>query len=146
MMCISFGPIGVDAKTNDYSSIFHQSIFMLDEEEGITSIEDSGIDLDQYDKEQTCETLLGDPEKEDSVAWLLQHVLNILQIVGPLLVVILSSIDFAKVIMNNDDDAMKKAGKKLGIRLVLAGALFFIPTIVNVLLNVFGIMGTCGIN
>lgn len=146
ILLVTFIPIGVVAKDYSYSDFLHQSIFMLEEDKGITSVDDSGIDMDQYDKEQNCDTLLGDPEKEDSVAWLLQHVLNIIQIVGPLLVVVLSSIDFAKVIMDNDDNAMKKAGKKLGTRLVLAGALFFIPVIVNILLDVFGIVGTCGIN
>lgn len=145
ILLITFIPTGVFAKDYSYSELFHHSIFMLDEDNGIKSVDDSGIDMEQYGKEQTCDSLLGDPEDEESVAWLLQHVLNILQIVGPLLVVVLSSFDFAKVIMNNDDDAMKKAGKKLGIRLVLAGALFFIPLIVNILLEVFGIVGTCGI-
>ena len=136
---------------NSHFLNFSHSIYLLDEEEeefnGISNVDDSGIDMSKYNQEQNCESLLGDPTVEDSVAWLLQKALNIVKIVGPLLVVVLSSIDFAKVIINGDDDAMTKAGKKLGIRLVLAAALFFIPTLVIVLLDVFGIMGdpTCGI-
>ena len=53
------------------------------------------------------------------------------------MVVILSSLDFAKAIITSDDDSMKKAEKKLVIRLVLAVALFLIPTLVSVLLNIF---------
>ena len=91
--------------------------------------------------------LLGNPNDENSVAWLLQKIFDYTKVIGPILVVILSSIDFLKVIFNGDDDAMKKAQKKLGTRLVLALLLFFIPTIVQVLLSTFKIMGdpTCGI-
>ena len=50
-------------------------------------------------------------------------------------------------IVKSDDDAMAAATKKLGYRLMLAGLLFFIPTVVQVLLGIFGITSdpTCGI-
>ena len=90
---------------------------------------------------------MGSTSDEDSVAWLVQKVLNYIQILGPLLVVILSSIDFAKVIIMSDDDAMAKATKKLTTRLILAASLFFLPVIVSVLLNTFGITtnAVCGL-
>ena len=62
------------------------------------------------------------------------------------MVVILSSIDFAKVIISSDDEAMGKATKKLGSRLILAAMLFFIPLLVEVLLDLFGFTSVCGIN
>lgn len=123
----------------------------------LTSITDSvylldGEDvIDDINPGQKCEgsdSLLGDPNDEESVAWLLQQVLNFIKIGGPLLVVVLSSIDFAKVIVNSDDEAMQKAFKKLWQRLILAALLFFIPIIVQALLDVFGIMSdsTCGLS
>ena len=120
------------------------SIYILDEENM------DGI-MDDYNQEQTCDggnSMLGDPNDEESVAWLLQQVLNFIKVVGPLLVVVLSSIDFVKVIVNSDDDAMQKAFKKLGQRLILAALLFFIPTIVEALLDVFGFTSdsTCGLS
>ena len=92
-------------------------------------------------------SLLGNPNDPDSVAWLLQTLLNYIKVLGPILVIVLSSVDFLKVIIKSDDDAMSAAGKKLGYRLILAGLLFFIPTIVQVLLGIFGITSdpTCGI-
>ena len=77
-------------------------------------------------------------ENEESVAWLLQQILNYIKILGPILVVILSSMDFAKAIIASDDESMKKAEKKLMIRLVLAVALFLVPTLVSVMLSIFG--------
>ena len=72
------------------------------------------------------------------MAWLLQQILNYIKILGPILVVILSSMDFAKAIIASDDESMKKAEKKLMIRLVLAVALFLVPTLVSVMLSIFG--------
>ena len=92
-------------------------------------------------------SLLVNPSDPNSVAWLLQKLLNYIKVLGPILVIVLSSVDFMKVIIKSDDDAMQKAGKKLGYRLILAALLFFIPTVVEVLLGIFGITSdpTCGI-
>ena len=105
------------------------------------------FDENDYDNIDECDAILGSTQDEESVAWLLQQVLNYIRILGPILVVILSSMDFAKSIMANDDDSMKKVQKKLMIRLILAVALFLVPTLVTVLLNIFGITTneTCGL-
>ena len=104
------------------------------------SLKDNNADM-------KCNTLLGNPEDSNSVAWLLDKVLGYIQVVGPILVIILSSIDFAKVVINSDDDAMAKAQKKLIIRLALAASLFILPALVKVLLATFGLTSdpTCGI-
>lgn len=99
---------------------------------------------------QNCnddDSILGNVNDENSVAWLLQQVFNFIKVIGPLLVVVLSSVDFAKVIINSDDEAMTQASKKLMRRLILAAALFFIPTLVQAILDVFGFTSdaTCGI-
>lgn len=104
-------------------------------------------EAETHDQPQNCDSILGNPSDESSVAWLVQKILNYIQILGPLLVVVLSSVDFAKVIISGDDDAMAKSTKKLGIRLALAASLFFLPVLVSVLLNTFGLTSdpTCGL-
>ena len=94
------------------------------------------------------ETLLGNPKDENSVAWIVQQVLDFIKVVGPVLVLVLSSIDFAKVILSGDDKDMASAQKKLITRLFLAGALFLLPFLTTFLLDIFGLTtsGTCGIN
>ncbi len=116
-------------------------------EEGITQ-EDMQEWLEGYDGDVECNSLLGDVNNPDSVAWLLQKMLNYIKLLGPLLVLVLSSVDFAKSIIVSDEESMKKAQKRLGIRLVLAIALFFLPDLVNTLLTIFGITTdqTCGLN
>ena len=117
----------------------------------VTSTEDLEDWMDDYDQEQTCdgsESLLGDPdEDEDSVAWLLQKILNYIKILGPMIVIVMSGLDFAKSIIQSDDENMAKAQKKLIIRLLLAASLFFVTHLVGVLLDIFGITAnpTCGL-
>lgn len=107
-----------------------------DDSDVLTDLKD---DLNSYNQNPDCNSLLGSTANEDSVAWLLQQLLNYIKILGPILVVILSSLDFAKAIIASDDENMKKVERKLMIRLVLAIALFLIPVLVSVLLNIFGI-------
>ena len=94
------------------------------------------------------ESLLGSVNDEDSVAWLVQQILDLIKVVGPILVVVLSSIDFLQVILKGDDEAMGKATKKLTTRLILAILLFLVPVLVEWLLDIFGITtsGICGLN
>jgi hypothetical protein len=142
-----FAPINANALALNDINVSNSFNILTD---GVTSTDDLQDWLDDYNQDQDCEgsnSILGDPDDEDSVAWLLQQVLNYIKIIGPILVVILSSIDFIQVIVKSDDEAMKKAGYKLGMRLILAASLFFIPTLVEVILDIFGITSnaTCGL-
>lgn len=86
-------------------------------------------------------TILGSTKEEDSVAWLLQQILNYMRVLGPMIILVMSAIDFTKAIVTGDDETMQKCYKKLVKRLILAILLFFVPTLVTVLLEVFGFTG-----
>ena len=116
----------------------------------LTDVGDVGDLNDGYNQEQTCtgnDSILGDPNDENSVAWLLDKILTYATLIGMILVVVFSSIDFLKVIVNSSDEDMAKAAKKLALRLICAILLFFVPTITNALLDIFGLTSesTCGI-
>lgn len=103
-----------------------------------------------YNQEQNCtggDSILGDPNDPNSVAWLLDKILSYATLAGVILVVIFSSIDFLKGIVKSDDDTLAKAKKKLVLRLIFAVLLFFVPTITNAALDLFGLTSesTCGI-
>lgn len=105
---------------------------------------------DDYNQDQNCtggDSILGDPNDPNSVAWLLDKILSYATLAGVILVVIFSSIDFLKGIVKSDDDTLAKAKKKLVLRLILAVLLFFVPTITNAVLDLFGLTSesTCGI-
>ncbi len=70
-----------------------------------------------------------------------------MRVIGPLAVIVLSGIEFAQAIVKSDDDTMKKAKGHLTTRLVMAGLLFLIPSVVKLLLDVFNLTSDpmCGI-
>lgn len=90
------------------------------------------------------DTILGCTDDEDSVAWLLQKLLNYLKILGPTIAIVLGSLDFTKAIVASDEDQMKKTQSKFVKRIIAAVLLFFIPLLVEILLGIFGIVGTTG--
>ncbi len=86
-----------------------------------------------WDQEIGCEDIFN--TKEGSVGWILMTILNYIRVIGPIAVVLLSSLDFIKAILSSDEKAMKQAQSKLIIRLVAALVLFLIPTLVGLLLD-----------
>lgn len=82
-----------------------------------------------------CNYIFGDPKDEGSVFYMIQKFFDYAKIFAPILVVLLSGIDFAKNALTGDQDAMKKATKKLGIRLGCAVGVYLAPLLVGFLLN-----------
>lgn len=80
--------------------------------------------------------------EEGHFGWILNTILNYIKIIGPILVVLLSSIDFIKAVVGFDEKAMKEAQNKLIIRLVAALGLFLVPTLVQLLLSFINVT-TC---
>lgn len=91
--------------------------------------------------------ILGNVNDPNSVAWLLQKLLDYARVIGPFLVLILSSLDYLKAVFSSDDDSIKKANQKLITRLVLVVALFLLPMLVSFLLNILGFTSheVCGL-
>ena len=95
-----------------------------------------------------CEGIFGDPNKEETTAYMIQKFLNYTKILAPLLVVLLSGFDFAKNALTGDADEMKKATKKLGIRIVCAVGVYLAPVITGFIINFINnssIDATCNI-
>ena len=82
-----------------------------------------------------CTYVLGDPNKDGSFANMMQKILNYIKIIAPILVVLLSGFDFAKNTLIGDQEEMKKAGKKLGIRLACAVGVYLAPLLTGFLIN-----------
>lgn len=106
--------------------------------------------LEDYNQNQDCSgdnSILGSYNDPNSVAYFLQIIFNWLKLIGPFIVIVMSGIDFAKVIVMGDDDGMKKAQTKLIIRLILAACLFFLPDLIKAFLDLFNITssGICGL-
>ena len=93
----------------------------------------------------SCDNLLGDPDDSKSPAFWLQWVLDLMKYVAIIALLVLIILDFLKAIANNDKDALKKAGSTSMKRFIYCVLLFFVPTIVKLILELFGIYGNCGI-
>jgi hypothetical protein len=65
----------------------------------------------------------------------LKAILGIIQWGIPILLIIMGSIDLGKAVMASDDKEIKGATSKLIKRAIAAVAVFFIPMIVNLLIN-----------
>ena len=87
-----------------------------------------------------CQGILG----EDLTA-LLKDALRLMQIAGPILVIIMTIIDLIKAVASGGKDDLPKLGAKTVKRLIYAVLLFLIPTILNWVCSIFGIYGVCGI-
>ncbi len=75
----------------------------------------------------------------------LQQIFNVMKYAAPILCLVLSIFDFVKAVASQKDDALQKAAKTTGKRIVFAIILFFIPDLINFLFNLLGWYGTCGI-
>ena len=64
----------------------------------------------------------------------------IIQIGIPMLLIVLGSIDLGKAVIASDDKEVKQATSRLIKRCIYAVAIFFVVTIVNLLLNLVGDM------
>lgn len=72
-----------------------------------------------------------------AVIWqIVGWVFLVVKILIPLLLIILGVLDFSKAVMASKDDEIKKAAKSLGMRAISAVIIFFIPTIVSIIMGI----------
>lgn len=77
---------------------------------------------------------------------ILQEIFTIIKIAVPILVIVLCSVDIARAVTAQDDKAVKEALSSSIKRIIIGVVVFFVPTLINVLLEFAGnISGTCGI-
>lgn len=76
---------------------------------------------------------------------MLQDALNIIRIAVPALLIVLCSIDLGTAVVSDDKDALKKATSRLLKRCIAAIAIFFIPLLVNFMINLVESSGNINI-
>ena len=133
-------------KTSILDSTLNTKILNTSVINNISQIQKKYKDEENLNCTDSDDSLLGDPNNEDSVAWLIQKVLNYIKIIGPILVIIFSSIDYLRALIQSDNETLAKLNKKLITRIVLVLLLFFVPTIVNALLALIGFTNTSTCN
>ena len=77
---------------------------------------------------------------------LLQFSFTVIRIVVPILLIVLVIKDLMTASAAGKEEDMKKAQSAAIKRIIIAVAIFFVPTVVNVLMGLIpGMIGTCGI-
>ena len=92
-----------------------------------------------------CGYVLGDPNNSDSFAYLLQEIFDVIKFATPILVIVLSVIDYTKAVASSDKDVLVKTNKRTIIRIILGLCVFLTPTLLNFIFELIGWTGTCGI-
>ena len=103
--------------------------------ESVSSISDS-VDNSVIIKPNTitienCEDVFG-----EDLLKILHNGVNAIKIVIPLLLIGLGIVDFAKAVFGGSEDNMKKSAIKFGKRVLIGIVIFFIPSILNIVLDI----------
>lgn len=97
------------------------------------------------DPDGDCEYIFGDFTNPETFGYMLRQIFKFIQIVGPLLVIILTVLDLVKAVTSGDKDALTKVLKKTSKRMIYAVLLFIFPTILDYILRWTNVYGTCPI-
>lgn len=81
-----------------------------------------------------CEDILG-----DSLLDLFKSIFKYAQVGAIVVSVVLSMLDYAKAVMADDADALKKANKKLRTRIIVLVVLFLLPLLIEFILDTFDV-------
>lgn len=136
-----------EAKSNGISSTTYVTMLRYKKSSGekYTSTE-----YQEAVEQITCEGLFGDPDKEDSLRHLIDEILRYPQIIVPILVILLGTIDFAKAVIAANEDGMRKAQKDFIRRVLIGVAVFLVPVLVDILMSLAdivwnGVYTSCGL-
>lgn len=106
---------------------------------------DPGLDDPNGTVDQRCEGIFGSLTDKKSLAYMLHKILNFMQFLGPILVIALSIMDLVKAVASNDKDALSKFLKTSAKRLIYAVILFIFPPVLDAILRLTNVYGTCGL-
>ena len=101
-------------------------------------------------QDTSCDGIFGDKDDPESLRYLLNEILIYPKIIVPILVIILGTLDLAKAVVASKEDEMKKAQKTFIKRIMIGIIIFFVPTIMNVIMYLAdivwnGAFTTCGL-
>ena len=83
---------------------------------------------------KTCEEIFG----ESFLEWLDENVFMIIRIGVPILLILLTTFDFAKVVFSDDKEGMQNAFKRFTKRAIAAVLIFLTPSLIMLIANLIG--------
>ena len=103
----------------------------------LSSKKNSLVNLPLNEIEATCEALFGGGEG-GFMTFLKKNVFKIIYIAVPIILLVLTTIDFSKVVFNDDKDGIRNAWKRFGKRAIAAVLIYLTPTILIFIADVIG--------
>ena len=88
--------------------------------------------------EVTCadyNELFGDKNDPESISYMIHSILKFVRIIVPILIILLGILDFGKAVIAGKEDQMKKAQMDFVKRVVIGVAVFFVPVIVDIIME-----------
>ena len=87
------------------------------------------------DLTNTCQIIVGD----NFLTFLNNNVFRVIYIGVPIILILLTSFDFAKVVFIDDKEGIQKAGKRFGKRVIVAVLIYLVPTILIFISKLIGV-------
>lgn len=104
--------------------------------------------LSDFDVSSYCDSYLGNPDIPGEPAYYLQFAFNIIKYAAIILLIVLTIVEFLKVVASSNQDAIKKMLPITIKRIILVFIIFMLPLLIKFLLTILGAYspGTCGIS
>ena len=104
----------------------------------------------EYTNDVTCDGIFGEKDDPESLRYLLNEIMMYPKIIVPIIVLGLGTLDFAKAVIASKEENMKKAQATFVKRVLIGITIFFVPTIMNLIMYLAdivwnGAFTTCGI-
>lgn len=95
-----------------------------------------------------CYKLLGESGEPGTTAYYLQMIFNVMKYIAIVALIVLSTVDYFRAIVEQDPNAFSRINKTTFKRLACCVVLFFFPIILDIFLELIGVSGSssCGIN
>lgn len=100
----------------------------------VNEVKDLDTELKDKINDYNCETLIG-----TELSGLIKKYFGWIQIAIPIMLILFGAFDFAKAVLGNDQDELKKAASRFMKRVIAGIAIFFLPMIITMLLSMDGI-------
>lgn len=131
--CTNDGDLSNVATCNEINvkkNVVVTKILKAQDEKKVCSNEQSRVDQIIEDNKNKCSKIF-----DDSFTNFVNGVMVVFYILGPILLLLFGSLDFAKATASAEEDALKKASTKFVKRLVATFLLYATPTIINLILS-----------
>lgn len=106
------------------------------------------LDLEPIQNENVnCDSIFVKNGEYNQLYHVMQDGFTLIKFAAPILVIILSSMDYIRAIVSHDAEDLKKANGKFVKRLAIGAIIFLLPFLLDFLFEAFGLfdLDTCGI-